>query len=89
MLSSVPSSLLGPGASEAAVYSLGRALVLAGARLLQLDCRELDAELKPHGEANLASFSLYDTVPGGAGHSEVPAVPGLEGIVARLDAQPK
>jgi len=53
--------------SEAAVISLGRALVLAGARLLEVAPRELDARAKP---ASRNSFELivYDAAVGGAGH---------------------
>ena len=58
-----------PGDSgEGSLFSLGRALLLAGARLLELDSRELGLELKPRGTGEL-SILLYDTVPGGAGHS--------------------
>lgn len=49
------------------VYSFGRALVLAGARLLELDERELGIELVPLHDANLG-IVIYDTAPGGAGH---------------------
>lgn len=52
---------------EALLFSLGRALVLAGARLLELDSRELDLELKTRVDGDLGIL-LYDTVPGGAGH---------------------
>lgn len=51
------------------VYSLGRALVLAGARLLELDERELGIELMPLREENLG-IVIYDTAPGGAGHCQ-------------------
>lgn len=47
--------------------SLGRALVLSGTKLLELDNRELNVELKPRGAGEL-SILLYDTTPGGAGH---------------------
>jgi len=53
--------------AEAPLRSLGRALVLAGARLLELDSRELDLELKARVEGDLGIL-LYDTLPGGAGH---------------------
>jgi DEAD/DEAH box helicase domain-containing protein len=53
--------------SEGPLFSLGRALLLAGARLLELDSRELGLELKPR-ETSEFSILLYDTVPGGAGH---------------------
>jgi len=52
---------------EASLFSLGRALVLAGTKLLELDNRELNVELKPRGAGEL-SILLYDTTPGGAGH---------------------
>jgi len=51
----------------APMFSLGRALVLAGTRLLELDSRELDLELKTRVDGRLGIL-LYDTVPGGAGH---------------------
>jgi hypothetical protein len=49
------------------LFSLGRALVLAGARLLEIDSREIGLELKPRA---LDEFTilLHDTTPGGAGH---------------------
>src|ERR1022692_2153815 len=52
---------------KASLYSLGRALVLAGTRLLELDSRELDLELKARVDGRLGIL-LYDTIPGGAGH---------------------
>jgi hypothetical protein len=52
---------------EASLFSLGRALILAGARLLELDTRELSLELKPRGAGEF-SILLYDAAPGGAGH---------------------
>jgi hypothetical protein len=54
-------------AGDAALYSLGRALLLAGARMLEIDSRELGVSLKAltTGEQGIL---LYDTVPGGAGH---------------------
>jgi hypothetical protein len=52
---------------EGPLFSLGRSLVLAGTRLLELDSRELDLELKARVDGNLGIL-LYDTVPGGAGH---------------------
>lgn len=57
----------GQPASDAALYSLGRALLLAGTRLLEIDSRELGVSLKAllTGEPGIL---LYDTVPGGAGH---------------------
>jgi DEAD/DEAH box helicase domain-containing protein len=52
---------------DAALYSLGRALLLAGTRMLEIDSRELGVSLKAltTGEPGIL---LYDTVPGGAGH---------------------
>jgi hypothetical protein len=55
------------GCDEARLFSLGRALVLAGTQLLELDSRELKSELKARAEGDLGIL-LYDTVPGGAGH---------------------
>lgn len=57
----------GDFSSEAALFWLGRALLLAGTRLLELDSRELGLSLKAlrTGEPGIL---LYDTVPGGAGH---------------------
>ena len=51
------------------VYSFGRALLLAGARLLELDERELGMELMPLRDTNLG-IVIYDTAPGGAGHCQ-------------------
>lgn len=51
------------------VYSFGHALVLAGARLLELDERELGMELIPLRDKNLG-IVIYDTAPGGAGHCQ-------------------
>ena len=57
-----------PGDSdEAPLFSLGRALVPAGARLLELDTRELNLELKVR-DAGKLGIPLYDTIPGGAGY---------------------
>ena len=52
---------------KGALFSLGRALVLAGARLLEIDSREIGLELKPRS-AEEFTILLHDTVPGGAGH---------------------
>jgi hypothetical protein len=49
------------------VYSLGRALAMAGARLLELDERELGVEIIPLSVPNLG-IVIYETSPGGAGH---------------------
>ncbi|MFA5156987.1 MAG: DEAD/DEAH box helicase [Candidatus Omnitrophota bacterium] len=51
------------------VYSFGRALILAGARLLELDQRELGIELMPLSGVNIG-IVIYDTTPGGAGHCQ-------------------
>ena len=57
-----------PGATDRdSVYSLGRALILAGSRLLELDERELGMEVLPLRAPRLGTV-LYDTAPGGAGH---------------------
>jgi len=46
------------------MWALGRALVLAGARLLELDSRELNVEPKAR-DAGEIGILLYDTIPGG------------------------
>lgn len=51
------------------VYSLGRALALAGTRLLELDERELGMELLPLQDSNLG-IVIYETSPGGSGHCQ-------------------
>jgi DEAD/DEAH box helicase domain-containing protein len=59
-----------PGATEASpdgVYSLGRAMVLAGTQLLELDERELGLEIIPL-RAPHRGIVIYDTAAGGAGH---------------------
>jgi len=57
-----------PGAcGDASLYSLGRALLLAGAQLLELDNRELEVDLKMRPDGAPSIF-LYDAAPGGAGH---------------------
>ena len=59
-----------PGATSHrrdAVYSLGRAFVLAGAHLLELDERELGIETFLLDYPNLG-IVIYDTSPGGSGH---------------------
>jgi DEAD/DEAH box helicase domain-containing protein len=48
------------------MYSLGRALVLAGSSLLDLDSREL--ELDDRSSDNTNRILLYDSTPGGSGH---------------------
>jgi hypothetical protein len=40
---------------------------IAGVRLLELDSRELNLELKSRVDGDLGIL-LYDTIPGGAGH---------------------
>jgi DEAD/DEAH box helicase domain-containing protein len=55
--------------SEVAVTSLAVALHLAGARLLQLDSRELGHMVVPAGERGFGlGAAVFDNVPGGAGH---------------------
>jgi len=55
------------GDNYQAVYSLGRALLIAGSRLLELDHRELGMEPVLLRTPNLG-IVIYDTSPGGAGH---------------------
>lgn len=51
------------------VTTLGCALQLAGAKLLQLDMREIGFITAPAGEKGIGyGVMLYDNVPGGAGH---------------------
>ncbi|HEY6343012.1 MAG TPA: DEAD/DEAH box helicase [Bryobacteraceae bacterium] len=57
-----------PGShDDRALYSLGRALALAGAQLLELDSRELEVDTRA-GLAGDLSIFMYDATPGGAGH---------------------
>jgi hypothetical protein len=51
---------------DATMYSLGRALVLAGANLLDLDSRELELDGRRSDSTN--RILLYDSTPGGSGH---------------------
>jgi hypothetical protein len=53
-------------ADDATLYSLGRALVLAGSALLDLDARELALDEKQSENGN--RLLLYDATPGGSGH---------------------
>ena len=55
-------------ANRDSVYSLGRALVIGGARLLELDVRELGMALVPTS-SNRVGIAVYDESPGGAGHT--------------------
>ena len=76
-----------PGAAFPAydgVYSLGRGLVLGGARLLELDEREIGMELIPLQNANLG-IVVYDVSPGGAGHCKELLRLGREWINAAHD----
>jgi len=57
----------GPNASDLA-ETLSLALRLAGARLLQLDSRELGNTTAPSPEGSHHCPVVYDNVPGGAGH---------------------
>lgn len=55
-------------ADDIALFSLGRALLLAGTKLLELDSRELEVALKRRSTGGWCIL-LYDATPGGAGHS--------------------
>ena len=55
-------------ADDIALFSLGRALLLAGTKLLELDSRELEVALKRRSTGEWCIL-LYDATPGGAGHS--------------------
>lgn len=54
-------------ADDVALFSLGRALLLAGTKLLDLDSRELEVDLKRRSTGEWCIL-LYDAIPGGAGH---------------------
>lgn len=55
------------GGNEDGLYSLGRALLLAGSKMLEIDSRELAMDVRPN-ERGAPAIWLYDSVPGGAGH---------------------
>jgi len=55
-------------ATESAAVSLGRALVMEGARLLEVDSRELEARAKPSASGNSFDLMLFDSGSSGAGH---------------------
>lgn len=57
----------GPKASEL-TETLALALKIAGARLLQLDNRELGHSVAPSPSGAYPTAVIYDNVPGGAGH---------------------
>ena len=57
----------GSPASEEAIVSLGRALVLAAARMLEIDGRELDARPKLSSPGRF-DLIIYDATSSGAGH---------------------
>jgi hypothetical protein len=57
----------GLGSDLAQVRTLAHALQIAGARLLELDTRELGVLTAPHGQGSHGAV-IYDNVPGGAGH---------------------
>jgi len=52
--------------SRSFAETLGRALQSAGARLLEVDSRELGVLVLPHGSSH--QVALYDNIPGGVGH---------------------
>jgi DEAD/DEAH box helicase domain-containing protein len=54
---------------RAALFSLGRAMLLAGCRKLEIDTRELDVKTKPLRDGRLGLL-LHETVVGGAGHCQ-------------------
>jgi hypothetical protein len=64
------------------VLTLSLALRLAGARLLEIDSRELGSMVVPSkSTGNFDAMLLYDTCPGGAGHVRVLAGLGREWLV--------
>ncbi len=55
--------------NKAILSTLAQALLISGAKLLELDSRELGAMVVPAGdEGKGLGVVLYDNVPGGAGH---------------------
>jgi hypothetical protein len=53
---------------EPVAETLARALHIAGAKLLELDTRELGSMVVILGQGNDRGIVVYDNVPGGAGH---------------------
>jgi hypothetical protein len=64
---------------DATMYSLGRALVLAGTTLLDLDSRELDIDGRHSDNTN--RILLYDSTPGGSGHCLELMTKGIEWLL--------
>jgi hypothetical protein len=52
---------------RSALFSLGRALLLAGCKLLEIDARELGSDSKTLADGR-PGFVIYETAPGGSGH---------------------
>lgn len=50
-----------------ALFSLGRAILLAGCKLLEIDARELGSDSKTLADGR-PGFVIYETAPGGSGH---------------------
>lgn len=57
-----------PGLTQATVLTLGYALKLAGAELLELDSREIGVAPTRIGSASRWGLQLFDSSAGGAGH---------------------
>lgn len=69
------------------VATLARALQIAGAKLLELDSREIGSMVVPTGPAGRAwGAVLYDNVPGGAGHVRELLTAGREWLVEARQA---
>ncbi len=69
------------------VATLARALQIAGAKLLELDSREIGSMVVPTGSAGRAwGAVLYDNVPGGAGHVRELLAAGREWLVEARQA---
>ena len=58
----------GARTTESATVSLGRALVMAGARLLEVDSREIDARAKPAASQGRFDLIVFDAGSSAAGH---------------------
>lgn len=54
---------------RAGLFSVGRAMLLAGCRRLEIDSRELGVKIKPLPDGRLGLL-LHETVVGGAGHCQ-------------------
>jgi hypothetical protein len=68
LLLDLSACLAGRNDIEPMAETLARALHIAGAKLLELDTRELGSMVMIVGQAHDRGIVVYDNVPGGAGH---------------------